>query len=252
MIYRSGINNRKGVNKVLITLVIVIILVMGLRLLFPKAWSNLVLNISAFSLKNGQGINNFFSGGNNQVEDLKKQVQALNLELNDKNLLVLENNQLKEILGRNSGRSTILGVVLSKPAMTPYDTFVIDVGSNQGIKLDDLVLAGSSTAVGKISEVNANISKVIAFSSPNFKYPIFIGEKNIQAEAIGQGNGNYKVVLPEGSEVKIGDNIIIPSINPTVFGVVERIVQSDQPSFINVLFKSPISLNSLYYVEVVK
>ncbi len=41
--------------------------------------------------------------------------------------------------------------MLSKPTFTPYDTFIIDVGSENGVKEDDIVLAGSSTAIGKIN-----------------------------------------------------------------------------------------------------
>lgn len=245
MIYHLKTKNKR--QKILIAFILILVFVGLMRLIFPSTWSYIVINSSRPFLN----ISHIFFTGP-ESEELQKQVNDLKLQANDRNILASENTTLKEILGRGDQRNTILAVVISKPTYTPFDTFLIDIGSNNGLQVGNEVLAGSSTAIGIVTEVFPKISKVTAYSSPDARHPVFVGEKNIQAEAIGQGNGNYKIVLPEGSEVKIGDAVIIPNIIPTIFGIVEKIVPSDQPSFINVLFKAPINLNELYYVQIIK
>lgn len=259
MIYHSKTDPAR--KKILIAFIFVVLIVGASRFLFPRTWSSIVIESSPFFLRIGSGLSSLTARagdavtfGHNERENaaLKSQVATLSLELNDRNALANENASLRQMIGRNDERSETIAVVLSKPTLTPYDTFIIDQGTDDGIKLNDQVLAGSSTAIGTVTEVYPKISKVTAYSSPDTRHPVFIGDDHIQAEAVGLGNGNFKIVLPQGSEVKEGDAIIVPDIIPTVFGTVEKIVPSDQPSFINILFKEPVNLSELYYVEVIK
>jgi cell shape-determining protein MreC len=245
MIYHS--RTKKPVSKLLLFFLLIILFIGTIRLVFPEIWSRFVMTSAKPFLMLG---NSFYSiRGSNS--DLKRENEILKSNLYDRNLLAEENAKLRELLGRREDRNSIVAVVLSKPTFTPYDTFVIDVGSNNGIAKDALVMAGSGTALGRVTEIYPSISKVTAFSSPNVRNSVFIGANRIQVEAIGQGNGNFKIVMPEGSEINPGDEVVLPNIVPTVFGIVERVVPGDQPSFINVLFKSPVNLSELYYVEII-
>jgi cell shape-determining protein MreC len=239
-----------GNGKKWLVFLLFIAAIVSLRLLFPNTLSNLIVLSSQPLLKAGQMANINLRGTEN--EELVKQVEDLRIKLNDRNVLAEENARLRELVERRGDRQSVVAAVLSKPTYTPYDTFIIDVGSDKGIRVNNIVLAGSSTAIGVVTEVFSSQSKVSAYSSPDARHSVFIGPKNIQAEAIGQGNGNFKIVLPEGTEVNQGDSIVFPGITPTVYGVVEKIVKSDQPSFINVLFKMPVNLSELYYVEVIR
>ena len=89
------------------------------------------------------------------------------------------------------------------------------------------------------------------YSSYGEKTLVLIGQNNVEKEAIGIGSGNFKVEMPREADVKEGDTIVIPSISPNIFGVVEKVQFKATDSFQNVLFKSPINILELKWVEVV-
>ena len=162
-----------------------------------------------------------------------------------------ENDDLKNILNRKSSdQNLLLSSVLVKPFLSPYDTLIIDVGSSSNISINDKVLVDGNTFIGYISEVYKNTSKVILYSSPGEKVNVQIGSNNVEKVAVGQGGGNFSVQMPRESDIKEGDNITIPSISPNIFGVVEKIEFKESDSFQTVIFKSPVNISELKWVEV--
>ena len=145
----------------------------------------------------------------------------------------------------------LLGAVLVKPFMSPYDTLIIDVGTSNGVLAGDIVEVEGNTFIGFVSEVYNNTSKVVLYSSPGEKVKVLIGDNDIEKEAIGLGSGNFKVEIPTEIDVKEGDSIVIPSISTNIFGVVEKVEFKESDSFQNVLFKIPINIAELKWVEVV-
>lgn len=194
----------------------------------------------------------------NSKTDLIKENNLLKTEIksNERNLAISdllkkENEDLKNILGRNKiNQKLLLGTVLIKPFLSFYDTLIVDVGSANGVAVGDKVIADGDIFIGYISEVYDQASKVVLYSSPGEKVKVLIGSNNIEKEAIGIGGGNFKVEMPRESDIKEGDPITMPSISTNVFGVVEKIEFKDSDSFQNVLFKNPINMAELKWVEV--
>ncbi|MFA5934875.1 MAG: rod shape-determining protein MreC [Candidatus Paceibacterota bacterium] len=185
-------------------------------------------------------------------EVLKEQISKGEKDRIIFDLVKKENEELKDILNRKSNKNNyVLGSVLIKPFLSPYDTLIIDVGSSDGIKIGSKVLADGNSFIGYVSEVYSNTSKVVLYSSYGEKIPVLIGQNNIEKEALGIGAGNFKVEMPRESDVKEGDTIIIPSVSSNIFGVVEKVQFKATDSFQNVLFKSPVNISELKWVEVV-
>ena len=162
-----------------------------------------------------------------------------------------ENAELKKILGRNPTDKKILAVILAKPNRSSYDTLVLDVGKNQNITEGDLVLFGDFM-LGTVREVYGNYSKATLISSPGETLMVRIGESGIDTKAIGRGNGNFIAKLPKEIIVNKGDLIKSPGLMPKFFGVVEDIEQTETSSLQFILFKLPVNINALEWVEVVK
>lgn len=187
---------------------------------------------------------------NPERSELKAKIAELEAKLQTQEMIQKENEELKGILGRKEGRNLTLAVAISKPSVSPFDTLMIDIGQDKNIQEGKFVYTGGSIAIGRVSEVYEHSSKITLFSSPDQRYLVSIGPNHIQATSTGQGGGNFKVTLPQGVDIKEGDEIVIPSITPFLFGRVEKVSQGDQPSFVNIYFKSPVNINELYYVEV--
>jgi rod shape-determining protein MreC len=167
------------------------------------------------------------------------------------NLLKKENDDLKSIVNRNKiSQNILLGAILVKPFLSPYDTLIIDVGTLDGVIVGDKVIAEGDIFIGYISEVYENTSKVVLYSSPGQKVKVLIGNNNIEKEATGLGSGNFKVEMPREEDVKEGDSIVIPSIVANIFGIVEKIDYKESDSFQSILFKYQININELKWVEV--
>ena len=239
-----------------------IVAVIFFILIFSLPWSrNLLFSVGSpfWSFKNS--IVSFFSN-NISVLDSKTNLLKENSILkqqtltNDRGqalfgLLKKENEDLKNILNRsNFGQRLLLATVLVKPFLSAYDTLIIDVGSENGVTVGNKVLADGNTFIGYISEVYNDTSKVILYSSPGEQVKVLIGNNNVEKNAIGLGGGNFSAQVPKEIDVKEGDNIVIPSVSANVFGVVEKIEYKETDSYQNILFKSPVNISELKWVEV--
>ena len=183
---------------------------------------------------------------------LKKQIEKDKRDLLLTDILNSENEDFKLLLNRKSvNNRSVLATILVKPTLSPYDTLIIDIGLDQKISVGDKVVVDGNVFIGYISEVYSDSSKVILYSSPGEKVMVLIGESNIEKEAIGAGGGNFSVNIPREVEIKEGDTIVIPSISPNVFGVVERVEFKESDAFQKILFKNTVNINELKWVLVV-
>lgn len=235
-----------------------------LIIIFSLSWTrNMIFNMASpfWQLRNSftsfvsenMGVFESKSSLLKENADLKNQIKDFEIQKNLFDAVKAENEDLKGILGRKnySGKS-VLSAVLEKPFLSPYDTLVIDVGSAEGISVDDKVLADDNTTfIGYVSQVMDNESKVTLYSSPGEKVEVLIGNNNILKDAYGIGGGNFTAEVPREFDIKEGDSITIPSISSNVFGIVEKIDYKEADSFETVFFKNPINMEELKWVVVV-
>ena len=187
----------------------------------------------------------------NENTALKAETQNLRNKLLILDSLQIENDSMKNLLARNLSNKGILGIVLSAPPFSPYDVLILDVGSDTGVKLGDLVISGDSVAIGDITDVFASYSKVTLFSSASREVPVLIGQNKIEALARGVGGGSFEVILPREVKVKEGDSVTLPNISPLVYGTVHSVQTSDVDFLQLVTFTSPVNIYELRYVAVV-
>jgi cell shape-determining protein MreC len=172
------------------------------------------------------------------------------IALNDS--LQKENDNLKDLLGRKeTKKKTVLALVLVKPPQTPYDLLTIDVGEDFGVQVGNKVIANGNVYLGEVSDVLAHSAKVTLYSTPDRKLSVVLGSSSISVEAIGIGGGNFNIFLPREVEVKENDVIVIPAITSNIFGIVEKVNFKETDSFQTVLFKSPVNISELSFVEVI-
>lgn len=182
---------------------------------------------------------------------LREDMEIASAKLLDRNLLFEENIELKELLNRGVEEQTVFGVVLTKPSRSLYDTLIIDVGENAGVKKGDKVLYGGTIVIGEVVQVLPRSSKVLLISSPGESIDVVVGRDNIAAIAHGRGGGNFELKLPRDSDVVVGDVVRVPNITTRILGRVEYIETKPSDPFKTVLFSGPINIFKLKWVEVV-
>lgn len=255
---RNKNNFGEGLGKLILpTLVLVVFIAI---FTIPQSRDFIFMSGSPlWHLKNN--INTFFESNSallSSKSDLIKENLSLKQEIESrKNDLILldlvrqENIDLKNILNRKKNdQQLILGTVLIKPFLSLYDTMILDIGTFDGVEVGNQVLANGNVFIGYISEVYENTSKVVLYSSFGEKVKVSIGNNNIEKEAIGLGGGNFKIDISKEINIKEGDTVVLPSISPNVFGVVEKVSSKDSDSIQTVLFKMPINIFELKWVLV--
>ncbi len=128
---------------------------------------------------------------------------------------------------------------------------MIDAGSTNGVSIGNKVMANGNIFIGYVSEVYVNTSKVVLYSSPGEKINVLIGKDAIEKEADGLGGGNFSVEMPAGSNIAVGDSIVMPSISANIFGTVDQVQFKQSDSLETVLFKNPVNISELKWVEVI-
>ena len=185
-------------------------------------------------------------------ENLKLKLSEKEALLSNYNSILDENTQIKEILARKTEKtSMVLAAILSKPNRSPYDTLIIDVGTNDNISIGKRIFALGNIPIGRIAEVYPNSSKVILFSNSGEKTEVVIG-KNVFMQAIGRGGGNFEMNLVKDLVLQKGTEVILPGINPYVLGIVETIISDPRDTYQKALLVSPVNIQGLKFVEVEK
>jgi cell shape-determining protein MreC len=189
----------------------------------------------------------------NIEKDIKTEKIRVSIDLQNTTILELEkeNSDLKEIMARNSSSSPmLLSYIVKKPPFTAYDSYVIDIGKNSGVKNGDKVYANGNLLLGEIVEINGSFAKVKLYSSYGEKFDVLIGKNNIEATATGKGGGAFEVVLPKDSKVQLNDSVSVPDLNVSVFGIVKNINRDPARAFSTVLFSQPINIYEQKWVQV--
>lgn len=170
----------------------------------------------------------------------------------DRNMLLHENEQLKELLGRIDASGFTLSAVLAKPHASLYDALIIDTGTLEGVAVGNKVFAFGSVLLGEVSDVGTKTATVKLFSAPGNELNARIETLNIDVTITGRGGGNFEMTIPRDVTVISGTQLFLPGITPHIVATVEKNVSDERDPFQKILLTSPVNVNELNWVEVEK
>jgi cell shape-determining protein MreC len=182
---------------------------------------------------------------------LKMELASTTATLMDRELLYKENVALKIRFDRTLTGQTILAAVIMRPPGVPYDTLMLDAGHSQGVTQGDLVSAGGSVVIGRITDVYQTTSRATLLSTPGESYNALL-RGSVPVTVIGQGSGSMYTQVPAGTAVAVGDPIIFPGIMLGFSADVASIVQKDGDSFQTLYLHLPVDPLELQYVDIQK
>lgn len=183
---------------------------------------------------------------------LRAALASSSILLLDRNLLYLENSDLKRRLGREASTASILAAVLLAPPGVPYDTLFIDAGSIEGVVAGAPVFAGGSVIVGKVSQVYPHAARVVLLSAPGESYDALLKTQDgtVPLTVAGMGGGSLAGDVPSGTVVRVGDAVLFPGIAPSFAAAVVSVTPTEGGSFLTLSMSLPVNLFGLQYVEV--
>ena len=191
-------------------------------------------------------------------EKLWSQLVRSEARMADYQIIVRENESLKEILSRQpEDKKFILAAVLAKPGVSPYDTLLLDLGAKDGAIIGNLIFAEGDIPIGRLTSVTSDTAKAILFSSTRERTPVIVpsssipaGESNLFLEIIGRGGGNFEMILPRDFTLVRGDRVVLPGLRSYAVAIVETILSDPRDSFKKALLRSPVNIQDLKFVEV--
>lgn len=188
-----------------------------------------------------------------QNTELKNQIETYKAQLLELQNLRDENTKLRTELSYIANPAdVIVAGVLAKPSQSLYNSLIIDQGSKNGIVAGQLVVTQGTVGLGKVSSVSANTATVELFSGPQFDTNLVMKNQNITVPAKGKGGGNFEIHIPREIVVTDGDILALPEHPNVSIGVVKSIIFDPRDPFQTVLARTPVNIQELNFVEVVK
>ena len=199
--------------------------------IFEGVVGNVLNPVQKYLYIGGQRINNFFSFIANistvkkENDDLKLKNTNLENKVVQYDAVVNENERLKEMIDfkdqyskDQGGKYLYLGAnVIGKGSGNWFDVFIIDKGSNQGIKKYYPVVTGRGL-VGQVMEVGPNWSKVLSMVDEKSRVSGTISKTEYQGMIQGipgfNGEKNCKMMyLPANSVIQKGDFVVTSGLS---------------------------------------
>ncbi|MCX6702124.1 MAG: rod shape-determining protein MreC [Candidatus Zambryskibacteria bacterium] len=200
-------------------------------------------------------IKGYFTSKNSLISNnlsLEEEVSNLKLKKIDYDVLSKEFEDLKNQLGRQTDTPHIVSRVLSKPPYSPYDTFIIDVGSSDGVSLGNRVYISDNIIVGLIKNITPHTSLVELFSNGDGEQEATLSRTGASFVLKGLGGANLELEVPKDTDIVWGDVFLYPKFSPSMIGSVYYIDTNSQSSFKKIYIRVPGNVFSTKYVFVEK
>jgi cell shape-determining protein MreC len=176
-----------------------------------------------------------------ELQDKFKEFSGL---VKERDLLLEENKELKQLLSLKTEYSfTDTARVLSRPPRISYDTFLIDLGSLNGVEEGDLVFVENSVLVGFVSDVRLGSSVVELMSSPGFESEVRLLSSDLALSVSGTGGGSFRVNVPKGIEVSEGSQLVSVYDSSFLVAEVVRVIGDPQDPSQTVIAKAPFNMH---------
>jgi len=185
---------------------------------------------------------------------LEQQVSLDSINLSESQAIEMQDESLRQAIGDMSSTTEggiaaayavranqgVVADVIEAPGVSPYDTLIIDAGTDQGIQVGDTARVGTVTIIGTVTQVFPSSSIVTLLSSSNQQLAVIVASST-PATAYGRGGGNFVITLPQSAKGDVGDAVFVPQYGEAI-GKVQTVEQdaADASKDLYVAFPFPI------------
>ncbi|MBZ4682681.1 MAG: rod shape-determining protein MreC [Fusobacteriales bacterium] len=261
----KDIKRRKRLRLLLFLFVIIILLFQMPLNTLKNSINGVVLPFKIFFYKVSRGAKNTVDNikNINLILEENKKLQSENYKL------ILENNNLKNVVEENKRLKKILNIkteikkdflianVSFRDALSVYDEFFINKGSDDGIKEDSVVLY-KNNLLGKVKKVYKNNSVVEMITKENIYTSVIIGENSILGVLKGTKSELLEIEdVTSDIDIKVGDKVYTSGISDIYkkgiyIGDVVKVEDKKNEVFKTIYVKIPFNIFELYEVIVIK
>lgn len=139
--------------------------------------------------------------------------------------------------------------VLSSFNVSPYGTFLIDAGKNDGVVVGSIVLTPGGFVFGSVSDVDSHTATVLSLFAPTREVEAHAGDVAFVVQ--GRGGGNAIAEVPRDAEVNVEDAVIIPEFGGRPAGIIGAIESASSSATQTFFIRFPANLDTLDFVYVI-
>lgn len=241
---------------------VVSLMLVGVLLLLPGTTTRLAHLAAAPFWKGGSAVSDgaetvvgYARSKSSLIEEnerLRGMLDEARMELMGEQALRTENDELRTLLSIPRDREFTFAAVLAKPPVSPYDSLVIEAGSDSGIEAGAPVYTSENVILGVITEVHDKTSVVSLYSTAGTLVDVVIERSGASHTAAGAGAGNFELKVPKDLDVIVGDMLLLPGMHTKILGIVRQIESRQTDSFQKVYVKTPVNIFQLRWVAVEK
>lgn len=226
--FRRTSKTPKTSRRIVRFVIIAIVLIIGLRVV-----SGVFLYVGELVLLPIRSVDTWLAEGTGSVPSLVRDRAMLTdtiVELESKlqehqddaaiiTTLEAENELLRTLHaeGADQGERILAGII-GTPGELPYDVFLIDQGSLDGVTLGAAVYSGTHRVIGTVERVMEESAVVVLATTSGVESTVYIIGPNIYTTAVGVGGGILQVNVPQGIPIEVGQPVIFPGVSGGIFG----------------------------------
>ncbi len=196
-----------------------------------------------------------------ELEKLYGTLKQYAVDRVDYERLKTENTQLMKQLGfvERTSFKYVAADILAKSLENTISRFVVNVGSEQGIKVGDPVVVNEGILVGKVVEVTARASTIVSITDPAHATAVgLVNEHKTIGIARGTQGGLLSIsFIPLEETVMVNDIVVTSGLEMNVpsgliVGIVNAITQDDTSLFQSAVVEPMADMRRLSSVLILK
>ncbi len=193
---------------------------------------------------------------------LKIKYNTLLTENQELKYLNTENNELKKLLNfsRSSKQKTVLANIISKPVNNHalYSGMIIDKGIKDGLTVGLIVVDNVGMVIGKIINLNNEISEVCLVTQKKCEFAVFIQNSDITS---GLTSGELELTvrmnfIPQNKLIKLKDIVVTSGLESgipagLVIGEIIQIIETSNDIWKSAIIEPKSDIDSINIVSVI-
>lgn len=160
-----------------------------------------------------------------------------------------ENEQLRALVHLAADSPGVTAPVISSLRSSPYGTFLIGAGSEDGIVRGSLVLTSGGFVAGEVGDAGPHTAVVLELFGPHASLEGIVHGASLFVA--GEGGGNARAKAPRELSISVGDTVVAPGVGERPVGVVGALATSSASASQDVYIVLPVNLSSLQYVYII-
>lgn len=187
-----------------------------------------------------------------EIASLREALARYGAEDGRHEILEKENDELRALVELRKEEEGIAAQIISSSSASPYGTFLVGVGTKDGVRIGDFVLAGSAHGfvIGRLAEVSAQSSLVKELFAPGEHIEALVEGAEISLE--GQGGGNARADVPSSLPIAEGDVVSSALFTGRIIGLVGSVAAEQGSALKRIYVRTPLRTADLRFVYVVR